>query len=209
MRIALEGRARRATRRAAAGLRAGGAATEDGDRRRPAARRCLRRSAIARSSATIRCRATEKAFAEQVKRARTRLPAVAEGAFRLLAAIAAEHHALTQRIAALPPAQARLAAECRARSATRSSTRASSRATPWAQLAHLPRYLKALDRGSSKLSGKSRPRRPARGRGGRVGGRATANAAERKRNGGALPSPASRHSAGCSRSCGFRCSRRS
>ena len=39
------------------------------------------------------------AFAEQVKRARTRLPAVAEGAFRLLAAIAAEHHALTQRIA--------------------------------------------------------------------------------------------------------------
>ena len=34
-----------------------------------------------------------------MKRARTRLPAVAEGAFRLLAAIAAEHQALTQRIA--------------------------------------------------------------------------------------------------------------
>ena len=38
-----------------------------------------------------------------MRRARTRLPAVAEGAFRLLATIAAEHQALTQRIAALPP----------------------------------------------------------------------------------------------------------
>ncbi len=56
---------------------------------------------------------TERAFAEQVKRARTRLPAVAEGAFRLLAAIAAEHHALSQRLAALPPSQARLAADVR------------------------------------------------------------------------------------------------
>ena len=35
---------------------------------------------------------SEAAFADQVKRARTRLPAVAEGAFRLLASIAAEHH---------------------------------------------------------------------------------------------------------------------
>ena len=41
----------------------------------------------------------EAAFAQQVKRARTRLPAVAEGAFRLLAVIAAEHIALGQRLA--------------------------------------------------------------------------------------------------------------
>ena len=45
---------------------------------------------------------SETAFAEQTRRARTRLPAVAEGAFRLLAAIAAAHHALGQRIAAAP-----------------------------------------------------------------------------------------------------------
>ena len=45
----------------------------------------------------------DKAFAEQVKRARTRLPAVAEGAFRLLAAIAAEHHAVTQRLGGRRP----------------------------------------------------------------------------------------------------------
>ena len=57
----------------------------------------------------------ERAFAEQVKRARTRLPAVAEGAFRLLGAIAAEHIALTQRINALPPALTRLGTEVRAR----------------------------------------------------------------------------------------------
>ena len=42
---------------------------------------------------------TERAFAEQVKRARTRVPAVMEGAFRLLATIAAEYQALTQRLA--------------------------------------------------------------------------------------------------------------
>ena len=43
---------------------------------------CARPSPIARSSATIRCRATATAFAEQVKRARTRLPAVVDGALR-------------------------------------------------------------------------------------------------------------------------------
>ena len=57
---------------------------------------------------------SEQAFAEQVKRARTRLPAVAEGAFRLLGAIAAQHHALSQRLAALPPAHGRFAADLRA-----------------------------------------------------------------------------------------------
>jgi ATP-dependent helicase HrpA len=41
---------------------------------------------------------TERAFADQVKRARARLPAVMEGAFRLLTAVANEHQAVTQRI---------------------------------------------------------------------------------------------------------------
>jgi ATP-dependent helicase HrpA len=88
---------------------------------------------------------SEKAFAEQVKRARTRLPAVAEGAFRLLASVAAEHHALTQRIAALPPAQARLAAETRIRRDALVHPGFFA-ATPWARLAHVPRYLKGQHR---------------------------------------------------------------
>ncbi|MEO8676250.1 MAG: ATP-dependent RNA helicase HrpA, partial [Casimicrobiaceae bacterium] len=94
---------------------------------------------------------TESAFLEQVKRARARLPAVAEGASRLLASIRAEHHALTQRIAGMPPAHARLAAEIRAR---RDSLVYPGffRATPWVQLGHLPRYLKALDRRIAKFA---------------------------------------------------------
>ncbi|MEP6677686.1 MAG: ATP-dependent RNA helicase HrpA [Betaproteobacteria bacterium] len=87
----------------------------------------------------------ETAFVAQVKRARTRLPAVAEGAFRLLAVIAAEYHGLTLRLAAVPPPQARFAAGL---AAERDSLVHPGffGATPWAQLVHLPRYLKALDR---------------------------------------------------------------
>ncbi len=96
------------------------------------------------------------AFAEQVKRARTRLPAVAEGAFRLLSTLAALHHALTQRINSLPPAQARLAAEVRGRRDALVYP-GFFRATPWAQLAHLPRYLSALERRLAKY-----PENPAR-----------------------------------------------
>jgi ATP-dependent helicase HrpA len=99
---------------------------------------------------------TEAAFAEQIKRARTRLPAVAEGAFRLLAQIAAEHHVLTQRIASLPPALARLGAEVRARRDALVYP-GFVQATPWAQLVHVPRYLQALDRRLSKY-----PENPAR-----------------------------------------------
>jgi ATP-dependent helicase HrpA len=58
---------------------------------------------------------TETAFSEQVRRARARLPAVAEGAFRLLGSIAARHQQLTQRLASLPPSASRVAAEVRSR----------------------------------------------------------------------------------------------
>ena len=87
----------------------------------------------------------ETAFTGQVRRARTRLPAVAEGAFQLLATIAAEHHALTQRLAAVPPAHARFAAGLLAERDALVHPGFFA-ATPWPQLAHLPRYLKALDR---------------------------------------------------------------
>ncbi|MGH8714860.1 MAG: ATP-dependent RNA helicase HrpA, partial [Casimicrobiaceae bacterium] len=94
---------------------------------------------------------SERAFAEQVKRARARLPAVIEGAFRTLAVIAAEFHAASARLAALPAAQARLAAEARALRAALVYPGFFS-ATPWPQLGHLPRYLQALDRRLAKAA---------------------------------------------------------
>jgi ATP-dependent helicase HrpA len=94
---------------------------------------------------------SEGAYAEQVKRARVRLPAVAESAFRLLAAIAVEYHTLSQRIGALPGSQARLAADLRAQRDALLHPGFLSE-TPWPQLAHLPRYLKALERRLAKYA---------------------------------------------------------
>ena len=102
---------------------------------------------------------TEAAFAEQVRRARTRLPAVAESARGLLARIAALHQALTQRLAAPLPAMARLAAELRQRRDALVYPGFLA-ATPWAQLTHLPRYLQALDRRLAKCA--ENPARDAR-----------------------------------------------
>ncbi|HSV19725.1 MAG TPA: ATP-dependent RNA helicase HrpA [Casimicrobiaceae bacterium] len=92
------------------------------------------------------------AFAAQVKRARTRLPAVAEGAWRLFAAITGAHAALSQRLGAAPPAQARLVAELRAQRDALVHAGFFS-ATPWVQLGHLPRYLQALERRLAKQPG--------------------------------------------------------
>ncbi|HEX3631233.1 MAG TPA: ATP-dependent RNA helicase HrpA [Casimicrobiaceae bacterium] len=94
---------------------------------------------------------SERAFADQVKRARTRLPAVVEGAFRMLGAIAADYHALSQRLAALPRSLARLGAEVRAQRAALVYPGFFS-ATPWPQLGHLPRYLQALDKRIAKAA---------------------------------------------------------
>jgi ATP-dependent helicase HrpA len=99
---------------------------------------------------------SEPAFAAQLRRARARLPAVAEGAFRLLADIAAAHHALGQRIGASPPALARPVAAVRRRRDALVYP-GFFRSTPWAQMAHLPRYLTALDRRLVKF-----PENPAR-----------------------------------------------
>ncbi len=99
---------------------------------------------------------SERAFAEQTRRARTRLPAVAEGAFRLLSSIATAHHALGQRLRALPPVFARPAAEVRRRRDALVYP-GFFQATPWAQIAHLPRYLAAMERRLAKY-----PENPAR-----------------------------------------------
>jgi ATP-dependent helicase HrpA len=92
---------------------------------------------------------SESAFVEQVKRARTRLPAVAESAFRLLSAIAAEHHAVSRCINALPKSLARLGAEAAAQR-DRLVAPGFFSATPWNALAQLPRYLKAIARRLAK-----------------------------------------------------------
>ncbi len=94
---------------------------------------------------------TENAFSEQVRRARARLPAVAEGAFRLLGSIAARHQQLTQRLASLPPSASRVAAEVRSRRDALVYPGFFA-ATPWAQLTEVPRYLAALDRRLVKFS---------------------------------------------------------
>ncbi len=103
---------------------------------------------------------SERAFAEQVKRARVRLPAVAESAFALLAAIAAAYHGLAQRLSTLPGAQRRLAADVAAQRDALVGPGFFA-AVPWPQLTHLPRYLQALERRLAKYPRESRPRRQA------------------------------------------------
>ncbi len=86
---------------------------------------------------------TQKAFEAQVKRARTRLPAVAEAACRLFAAIAEEYHRTALRLGAAKGGLARPAADIRAQ-LSRLVAKGFMSATPWEQLAHVPRYLKAM-----------------------------------------------------------------
>ena len=102
---------------------------------------------------------SERAFAEQVRRARTRLPAVMEGAFRLLAEITDRYQALTQRMMAAPRAWSRLTAEIKA---ARDALVYPGFfvATPWEHLTEIPRYLTALDRRLAKYP--ERPDRDAR-----------------------------------------------
>ncbi|MEP7329133.1 MAG: DUF3418 domain-containing protein, partial [Betaproteobacteria bacterium] len=100
-----------------------------------------------------------QAYVETLKRARTRLPAVIEGAFRLLQAVAADVQALNQRLGTLPKTHARIGAEVRAQ---RDALiyRGFFSATPWVQLEHLPRYVRALDRRLAKYA--ERPDRDAK-----------------------------------------------
>jgi len=83
-----------------------------------------------------------KAFEDQVKRARTRLPAVSEAACRLFAAIAAEHHQLALVLGGAKGNVSRAANDIR-NQMQRLICKGFFTATPWPQLAQLPRYLKA------------------------------------------------------------------
>ncbi len=84
-----------------------------------------------------------KAFEEQVKRARTRLPAVSEAACRMFAVIAEEHHQLALALGAAKGTVIRAANDVRAQ-CQRLIGQGFLSATPWPQLTHLPRYLQAM-----------------------------------------------------------------
>ncbi|MEO6929478.1 MAG: ATP-dependent RNA helicase HrpA, partial [Casimicrobiaceae bacterium] len=90
------------------------------------------------------------AFAEQIKRARTRLPAVAEHGFRLLAEIAAAHQSLTAPLTKLAAAKPRLAGELRVQRDALVYPGFFAD-TPWAHATQIPRYLAALGRRIAKL----------------------------------------------------------
>ena len=77
------------------------------------------------------------------QRARTRLPAVTEGAARLVQAIAAEYQPLIARLNGQPPPTARLKREVEEQLG-RLLCKHFVSLTPWERLQHLPRYLKAL-----------------------------------------------------------------
>lgn len=96
------------------------------------------------------------AFEEQKKRARTRLPAVAAGAWRHLADIAQEYHDLGRALMVLPPALKTLGEEVGAQRLALVFPGFFS-GTPWEKLSDLPRYLKAARRRLEKY-----PENPAR-----------------------------------------------
>jgi ATP-dependent helicase HrpA len=87
---------------------------------------------------------THKGLEAQRARARTRLPAVTEAAMRLLAAIAEDFQRLTARLASVKGPLAKPAADIRAQ-LSRLVYPGFFSATPWERLAHLPRYLKAME----------------------------------------------------------------
>ncbi|MDB5809387.1 MAG: ATP-dependent helicase [Betaproteobacteria bacterium] len=82
-------------------------------------------------------------YEAQRQRARTRLPAVRDAACRMFTAIADEYHRVSLRLANVPSALNRVAADLRAQ-LQRLVYKGFLSATPWEQLQHLPRYLKAV-----------------------------------------------------------------
>ncbi|MEP6679492.1 MAG: DUF3418 domain-containing protein, partial [Betaproteobacteria bacterium] len=83
------------------------------------------------------------AYSVQVKRARARLPAVADAAVAILTQIAAAHAELSQQLARLPAAQRPLGDELRAQRDALVH-RGFVATTPWESLGHIPRYLQAM-----------------------------------------------------------------
>jgi ATP-dependent helicase HrpA len=95
---------------------------------------------------------TQKDFEAQRGRARTRLPAVTDAACRLFASIAEEYHRTALKLDSSRGVLARVAADIRAQ-LSRLVHKGSFSATPWERLAHVPRYLKAMQMRLDKYSG--------------------------------------------------------
>ncbi|MCE5180653.1 MAG: ATP-dependent RNA helicase HrpA [Betaproteobacteria bacterium] len=93
---------------------------------------------------------TAKAFATQKDRARTRLAAVSDGACRILATIAADYQTVQGKLATKLPGN--IAADIREQ-LNHLLGKGFISATPWEQLQHLPRYLKAIVRRLEKFAG--------------------------------------------------------
>ena len=85
----------------------------------------------------------KKEYEAQKVRARTRLPAVAPAACRMLTSIAQEYHLAAQKAAGAKGPLSRVAGEIKAQ-LPRLIYKGFVSATPWEQLQHLPRYLKAM-----------------------------------------------------------------
>ncbi len=77
------------------------------------------------------------------QRARTRLPAVKDALFRMVTIIGVEYHALAAKQVQMPARVNRLTKDVEAQVQALLYKKAFSQ-TPWDQLQHLPRYLKAL-----------------------------------------------------------------
>ena len=87
----------------------------------------------------------QKDYETQLKRARTRLPAVSEGACRLLAAVGVEYHQVSLVLGSAKGPLARPAADLKAQ-LSRLIFKGFFSKTPWEQLAHVPRYLQAMQK---------------------------------------------------------------
>ncbi len=86
---------------------------------------------------------TNVEFMTLKQRARTRLPAVTDGATRLVTAVSTEYQMLMQKLGTLPNNMSRIKREVEEQLALLLPKRFMSQ-TPWERLQHLPRYLKAL-----------------------------------------------------------------
>ncbi|HEY8085672.1 MAG TPA: ATP-dependent RNA helicase HrpA, partial [Methylophilaceae bacterium] len=86
---------------------------------------------------------TNAEFMQLKARARTRLPAVVDGASKLAQNIASEYQPLTQKLGSLPVSYSRLKKAVEDQLSRLLPKRFFTQ-TPWERLQHLPRYIKAL-----------------------------------------------------------------
>ncbi len=93
----------------------------------------------------------EKAFREQINRAKQRIPVVADALSRVLSQVAPAYASLQQTLHA-GAARAKAVLPVLNQSRDRLLAPGWLMGTPWAQLPHLPRYLKALERRMHKFT---------------------------------------------------------